>query len=426
MSDLSSRSTTPIEIYARRKEAEFAVPPNRRTRIHVPHFLDRVWWEGVGHPRGVAPGGRLALCVRGVGFGHGSGVDVTVRDSGGTFRGSRRVTLHRGHRALAVRVPRRAEGLLIATVAIPRRDRPRWRAGLRAEALAQVLPAVSIVRTRLREVRFGDDVASDGASVRITAQADPAAAGRAASVELGRAVPLPGDPDGRSIWTPVDGPHPTTVTDRGDIVIDWVVNTADIDRSRIWSQEAIERGRSDASASGAVYRGPASYRGIDLVARVRVLGLRSDSTDAAPAGPHSTGTLAVRDRLGLRMTDADTGAPYAGQELTLALADGTSRTVTLDGDGRATADNLPPGPTRLHVDAFGVPEAPADDASERPASGGEPSAAEEPREPPADESPADESPERILLDAGPHAAADLVTGRHHDLRVVRRRPSMSS
>jgi len=421
MSDRASRSTKPIEAYARRGEGEFVVSPNQRTRIRVPHFLDQVWWEGVGHPRAVAPGGRLALCVRGVGFGHGSGVEVTVRDSGGTFRWSQHVTLHRGHRALPIHVPRRAEGVLIGTVAIPRRDRPRWRANLQPEDLAQDLPVVPIVRTRLREVRFGDDVASDGASVRITAQADRAAAGHEASVELGRSVPLPADPDGRSIWTPVDGPRPTTVTDCGDVVLDWVVDTATVDRAGLWSQDAIEQARSDAGASGAVYRGPDAYRGIDLVARVRVLGLRSDSTEAAPTGPGITGTLAVRDRLVLRMSDADTDAPYAGQKLMLTLADGTSRTVSLDDDGRTTAEDLPPGPTRLHVEAFGVPEAPADDASDRPVSDGEPFAAEEPREPPADE-----FPEYIHLDAGPHAAVDLVTGRHYDLRVVRRRLSLSS
>ena len=361
-----SRLREPIEIQARRAEAEFMASPNRRTQIHVPHFIDRVWWDGVGHPRAVAPGGRLVLCVRGIGVGHGSGVDVTVRDSGGTFRWSRHVTLHRGHRALPIRVPRGAEGVLIGTVAIPRRDRPRWRAGLRPEDLAQVLPAVPIVRTRLREVRFGDDVASDGTRVRITAQADPSAAGRPASVELGRLAPLLGDLDGRALWMPVDGPRLTPVTDRGDILVDWVVDTATIDRARLWSQDAIEPARSQAAGRGPEAQASQAYRGIDLVARVRLLGLRSDSTEASPAGPRSTGTLAVRDPLRVQLIDGRTGAACAEQDVDLTLPDGEERTVTTDADGIAVLESVAPGLVCLTIPA-GAPAgatASSDDATD--------------------------------------------------------------
>ena len=121
----------------------------------------------------------------------------------------------------------------------------------------------------------------------------------------------------------------------GRVEVEWAATLA-LDRWALPSQAELDAEADRAGVArgseGYVYDRP------HLVFRVRLAGLVAES-----------GPLAVDDWVELR--HAIGGMPDAGRAYTLTLADGATREGTLDGDGAAREDGLPPGAVAVAYDA---------------------------------------------------------------------------
>jgi hypothetical protein len=67
---------------------------------------------------------------------------------------------------------------------------------------------------------------------------------------------------------------------------------------------------------------------------------------AAGTASAESGLLKFKDSIEIVLTD-DAGKPMAGANFVLHLADGSEKRGKLDGDGKATEKDLPPGPVRV-------------------------------------------------------------------------------
>jgi len=359
-------------IKARKGEFRFPVNANERTRIMMPHFLDRVDWEGVrsetvrpagvGWPRAVATGGTATLVVDGVGFGPGSGVRVTITDSERTFTRRTSHTLRGGQIRLQVDVPADARGMLLAHVAIPDADRPEWDAGLEEGDLEQTAPPVQIVRSLLQQVRFRTEEAVEGDHITITAQTSRDVHAYAGSFEIGRLERY----GNQNLFICHAGPFRAVPVQAGGMDTTWRVACPAIDRRTIPAQWQIDAARQEAEKNGEPYEGPDTYRGIELIARVRHLGLRSDSTEARRTGADDTGTLRVHDLLHVTIVDARTGAPYRDVRVDLTLPDGMVKRATTSEAGTISLDAVPLGPVRAAFHLERRDQIPAADAASAP------------------------------------------------------------
>ena len=323
-------------IKAKKGESRWKVAASERTRIMLPHFIDRVRWEGVGWPRVIAPGATVTVVADCVNFGQGSGVDITVSDSEGTFEETVHNTVYGYDAKLPFRVPNNARGILLVKVSIPKSDRPDWDAGLEEGDLEQMGPAIKIVPSLLQQVRFDKNEVMEGEEVSMTVQTSRDKDRYRGRFEVGRLE----EHGGQDIYIRHAGPFYKYPEKAGGYEVTWTVTTPMIDRSEITAQWQIDEAKAQAEKTGETYSGPDAYRGIELIARAKHLGLQSDSTEAS-----WTGTLTVYDRLPIHATYED-GTPLAGAEYDITVADGSTRTGTLDDEGRATEENVPPGPVK--------------------------------------------------------------------------------
>lgn len=67
-----------------------------------------------------------------------------------------------------------------------------------------------------------------------------------------------------------------------------------------------------------------------------------------------SGLLTFRDYVDISLMDVD-GQPVADADYTLILPDGSEKTGTLDGDGRARVEDVPPGPYRVTFPGLNEP-----------------------------------------------------------------------
>ena len=181
----------------------------------------------------------------------------------------------------------------------------------------------------------------EGKTVHITAQTSRGKDRYRGRFEVGRLEAY----GGKDIFIRHAGPFYKYPEKAGGYEVTWTAGTPMIDRSEILAQWQIDEAKAQAEKTGETYSGPDEYRGIELIARAKHLGLQSDSTSASRTGPDWTGTLTVYDRLPIHATYED-GTPLSGAEYEIMLADGSIRTGTLDGQGRATEEKVPPGPVK--------------------------------------------------------------------------------
>ena len=346
-------------IRARKGDSSWTVAANERTRIMVPHFLDRLRWEGIGWPLVVAPGAVVTVVADCVWFGQGSGVDITVSDSEGTFEKTVHKTVCGDSVKHSVCVPDNARGLLLVKVAIPEGDRADWDAGLEDEDVEDLAPAVSIVPSLLQQVTFDKEDITEGDDVSITVQTSRNKERFPGSFDVGRLERY----GGQDLFIRHAGPIHAYPEKAGGMEATWNVTTPMIDRRDIWAQWQINAAKKQAKETGNTYRGPAEYRGIELIARAKHLGLQSDSTEASRTGPDWTGTLTVLDALDLCVIDDATGAPYPHLPVDLILPDGSEESVTTGENGTISLEAVPPGPVRATLTLEDREQAPSPDAT---------------------------------------------------------------
>ena len=278
-------------------------------------------WAAWDRPVAVA-GTTARLTVQGAFVGEGSPTAVTLRDARDRTVGRGAGPMHRDRVTVDVEVDRQAaarepDGVLCAA------DVELTELGLKTvSGPLLVLPFAELVGAR-----WGTDRAVEGDVVSLSCRVE----GSAAGVErLGR------EPAEVAVFvrteageTPMDEPVVVlrTEAEGGRIGAEWAATLA-LDRWDLPSQAELD---AEADRAGAA-RGerPYVYDRPHLVFRVRLAGLEAES-----------GPLAVDDWVELRHYVG--GTPAAGCAYTLTLADGTTRGGTLDGDGTAREDGLPPG-----------------------------------------------------------------------------------
>jgi hypothetical protein len=162
------------------------------------------------------------------------------------------------------------------------------------------------------------------------------------SLEVGRLEEY----GGQEVYIRHAGPFYEHPDPAGGYKVTWNVTTPMIDRSEITAQWQIDAAKAQAEENGETYSGPDAYRGIELIARAKHLGLRTDSTEASRSGPDDTGMLIVRDAFHLTVVDDATGAPFADLSVDLTLPDGSEQAATTDSDGVISLASVPPGPVR--------------------------------------------------------------------------------
>ena len=220
----------------------------------------------------------MADCVN---FGQGSGVDITVSDSEGNIQETIHRTVYGYDARLPFRVPNNARGILLVKVSIPQSDRPNWDAGLDEGDFEQMAPAIKIVPSLLQQVRFDKEAVTDGEEVTMTVQTSRDKDRYRGRFEVGRLERY----GGQDIYIRHAGPFYTYPEKAGGYEVTWAVTTPMIDRSEITAQWQIDEAKAQAGETGETYSGPGEYRGIELIARAKHLGLQSDSTERQPHRP---------------------------------------------------------------------------------------------------------------------------------------------
>ena len=278
----------------------------------------------------VVAGTTVSLTAQGLAVGEGSPARVTLRDARNRTVGRGGGPMHLDRAVVAVEVDRRAaerdpDGVLCAA------DVELTELKLRVvSAPLLVLPYAALDRAQ-----WGAERAAEGDVVSLSCRLT----GSAAGVErLGReraevAVLVRTDAGAAPLDEPVAS-FRVPVTD-GQIKAEWAV-TLGLDRWDLLSQTELD---AEAARGGRpVGEPPYVYDRPHLVFRVRLAGLEAES-----------GPLAVDDWVELRHHVG--GEPATGATYTLTLADGSTRGGTLDGNGRAREDGLPPGGVAVDYDA---------------------------------------------------------------------------
>jgi len=201
-------------------------------------------------------------------------------------------------------------------------------------------PAIKIVPSLLQQVKFHKNEVMEGEEVSMTVQTSRDKDRYRGRFEIGRLEEY----GGQDIYIRHAGPFYKYPEEAGGYEVTWTVTTPMIDRSEITAQWQIDEAKAQAEETGETYSGPDAYRGIELIARAKHLGLQSDSTGASRTGPDWTGTLTVKDDVSVQLTDLATGAAISGVDVTILLPDGTEETQTLGDDGTVTLENVSPGP----------------------------------------------------------------------------------
>ena len=308
--------------------------PDSFTLHQVDSSLEWAVWD-----RPVAVAGTTAhLSVQGAFVGEGSPLDVTLKDGRNQTAGRGTGPMHRGRAVVSVEVDRQTaarepDGVLCAA------DVRLTELGLKAvSAPLLVLPFAELV-----DARWSTDRTAEGETVGLSCRVEGTAAGvERLSREPAEVAVFARTASGAA---PLDEPIVAlrTQAEGGRVEVEWMATLA-LDRWDLPSQAELD---AEAARRGLpVGQPPYVYDRPHLVFRVRLARLEAES-----------GPLAVDDWTELKL--AVSGEPASGRPYTLTLADGTVREGTLDGDGTALEDGLPPGPVSVTYDADDRP--PADD-----------------------------------------------------------------
>jgi hypothetical protein len=295
-------------------EARFAVRAGAPVDVRMRPALLRVAFD-----RPVAaPGGRAALAIDTAFVGAGAPFEAILSGAGGRWQGRVRGRLSGPQHREAVRIPSRAAGPLVPTVAVPDLSLERRGAPLVLTDPVAVRNVCLAVRGRpAGRVRDGDVLS-------ITAQ-------------VGAADGWPAEARLLHVVEPWGATEPVTCRQgrvrRGGVELEWIMESG-LDRAGL------------APPAGD----PTAYRPPTYVAEVRCLGVAGRSTD-----PGGSGTAELVDAVEGRVAAGAPARPCAGLRYELTEANGRKTAGRLDGDGRFAEPAVVPGPCRLRLEG---PEAP--------------------------------------------------------------------
>ena len=350
---------------------EFSGSTDEKHVSTLPSEIDSVRWDR----RRAAPGGIVGLAVQTIFCGEGSQIEIKLEDAQGTVHATLSGTLTGNRVGVELKVPEKAKGGLLAKVKMPNH-------GLSAES--EALKVVEPVR--LRSARWPKETVQRGDIVTLSAEARGAQDGRRAVVQIYERDPAQGAHDPVTQLRPrVEGEAVTVKYrfqypgDTSDILPEW--------------------------------EAPDGYRQPEFFYKAEVSGVRVDSRDA-----RSRGVVAFVDDLTLQVVDAESGAPYADQDVEITLADGSTKTKTTDGNGVIELSEVPPGPAKVSLPELGAPAEKAEE--EESDASGKAGASEE------GEALGGAAAEEVYVRAAPNQTPDpatVATGSPARIRVERER-----
>ena len=311
------------------------VEPNTFAVVTVKSAFEWAVWD---RPTAVA-GTTATLTVQGRMVGEGAPLEVDVTDGRGRRLARAGGPMYRDRARVEVPIPREAEGVAIAEV---RLAKPRLKVTSR--------PLVVLPYAELDRARWGAERVVEGEAVGLSCRVTGSAAGanrlEGASAEVAVFVRTE---DGAA---PLDEPVVVlrAPVDRGRVEVQWRATLA-LERWDLLSQAELD---AEAARRGfPVGQPPYVYDRPRLVFRVRLAGLEAES-----------GPLDVDDWF--ELSHAVGGEPAAGRAYELTLADGTVRTGTLDAEGLAREEGLPPGTAYVVYEPDSSVPPPTDDEPAAP------------------------------------------------------------
>lgn len=270
---------------------------NEVKEVQLESDIQRVFWSRIT----AAPGGEVGLEIITKYVGNGAEMKIELSDHSGKNHGKLTEKLVGNRHQVYVRIPENARDALYADVKLSKH-------GLKATSPALLL----VPLLEITNVRWSASEARRGDVLTLSAEVD-------------------GVPDGTAVDITIfehdaDGAHElvTRISDlleNGKVEAEWEFEFH-ADNDDIATEED--------SATG--------YAGPEYFFRVTVHGVSVDSK-----------ILTFKDWIEFEILDG-AGIPYTEERYVLRLADGSSRKGTLDKQGRAREEDLPPGPIRVVLD----------------------------------------------------------------------------
>ncbi len=262
--------------------------------ITLASTLEQVYWTRTA----AAPGSRVGLEVFTHHVGHGAAMTIALTDEEGHRHGSFVDRIYGNRFAAELQVPPEARSALYATVT------------LAAHGLEQCSPALRLFPIiAVTNAAWSQDVARRGDILTLTAEVTGAPDGVEGTLKI--------------YEHDADGAH--------DLITQFPVYVENDSIEAEWEFEYHED-TDDIPTAEEATRG---YRAPEYFFRVDVGGIRAES-----------GLLRFRDWVHVELISA-LGRPVPEADYELTLADGSTRTGTLDDNGIALEEDVPPGPVRL-------------------------------------------------------------------------------
>lgn len=264
---------------------------NEVTEVKLPSAIEQVQWT---QPR-AAPGGTAGLEVFTRFVGHGAPVEIKLTDEQGRSHGTFKDGLYANRLTAEIQVPPKAEGALFAEVKLAK------------HGLSKKSPPLLLVPpVAIRNAKWSQAEARRGDVLTLSADVKGAPDGTEAQITL--------------FEHDADGAHDrvtrfSALVEGERVEAEWEyeyhADTDDIPRD-----EEVEQG----------------YTPPEYFFRVEVAGVTEKSD-----------LLTFKDWVEI-VLETPGGEPIGGEQYTVTFPDGTVREGTLDADGRARLEDVPPGP----------------------------------------------------------------------------------
>ena len=274
---------------------------NETHQITLPSSIERVQWTRLR----AAPGGTVGLEIMTRYVGNGAKMQVTLSDHQGTTHSTLDGQIHNNHLSIEIRVPPKAKKALYAEVKFPKH-------GLKQKSPALVLTApveIENAKWSTSEARRGDV---------LTLSAD-----------------VQGAPDGAEGQIQIfehdeDGAH--------DPVTKFA---APIEQQKVEAEWAYEyhEDTDDIPTDDEAEKG---YRPPEYFFRVEVEGMTAESD-----------LLTFKDWIEIELKDRE-GQPIPDERYVVELPDGQQKEGTLDQQGKAKLDEVPPGRVKVQFPDYGA------------------------------------------------------------------------
>ncbi|NBB85884.1 MAG: hypothetical protein GVY12_06645 [Bacteroidetes bacterium] len=267
---------------------------NEIHQITLPSAIEQVQWADLR----AAPGGTVGLEVSTRYVGNGSTLQIKLTDHQGTTHGTFKDQLYGNRLTAEIQVPAKAREALYAEVKFPKH-------GLKQKSPALLLtPPVEV-----KNATWSQDEARRGDVLTLSADVEGVPDGTEAEITI-----FEHDTDGAH--DPITR-FPTLV-EKERVEAEWEYEYHE-DTDDVPTDDEAEQG----------------YRPPEYFFRVDVEGVAAESD-----------LLIFKDWIGIELLDIR-GRPVPGRDYVLHTPDGTKHKGTLDDNGRAKVEDVPPGPYRV-------------------------------------------------------------------------------